>query len=208
MPTIVPVVEGPGDVSSLPQLLLRILLQRHRRPDVLVAHGKGQVVNANGGSKLERDLEKFLRHAQNKSGCGGILVLVDADDDCPVTKFHEMSQRFEQSGIRVPVQVVCAHREYESWFLASLDTIKGKHNIPETAVLASSAEAIADPKKWLSDHMPHGMVYKETTHQASFTASIDLELAFQNSRSFQRLCHALEQLVDAMDQAVPSSPTG
>ncbi len=201
MPMIVPVVEGDGEVSALPQLLLRILLQLHCRPDVLVAQGKGKrgVVNARGRSKLEKDLEKFLLYAQNKPDCGAILVLVDADDDCPVTKFHEISQRCEQSGITVPVQVVYAHREYESWFLASLDTIKGKQNIPETADLTASVEAIADPKKWLSDRMPHGMAYKETTHQASFTNSIDLDLACQNSRSFRRLCHALQQLVEAMD---------
>ena len=205
MPTIVPVVEGSGEVSALPQLLRQILLKRQCRPDVIVAQGKGQVVNANGRSKLERDLEKFLQHAQNKPDCGAILVLVDADNDCPVIQFQEISQRCECSGITVPVQVVCAHREYESWFLASLDTIKGKHNIPETAGLNASVEDIANPKKWLSDQMPSGMAYKETTHQASFTSSVDLDMAYQNSRSFRRLCHALEQLVHAMDRGVPAN---
>ena len=204
MPMIVPVVEGDGEVSALPPLLLRILLQLHCRPDVSITQGKRGVVNARGRSKLEKDLEKYLLHAQNKRDCGAILVLADADDDCPVTKFHEMSQRCEQSGITVPVQVVYAHREYESWFLASLNTIRGTHNIPETATLTRDVEPIADPKKWLSDQMPHGMAYKETAHQASFTSSMDLDMAYQNSRSFRRLCHALEQLVDAMDQAVIS----
>ena len=204
MPMIVPVVEGDGEVRALPQLLLRVLLQLHCRPDVSIPQGKRGVVNSKGRSKLEKHLEKYLLYAQNKPDCGAILVLVDADDDCPVIKFHEMSQRCEQSSITVPVQVVYAHREYESWFLASLNTIRGTHKIPKTASLTRDVESVADPKKWLSDQMPHGMAYKETTHQSSFTSSMDLDIAYQNSRSFRRLCHALEQLVDAMDQAAIS----
>ncbi len=99
--------------------------------------------------------------------------------------------------------MVYAHREYESWFLASLDTIRGRHGIPETASLTGDVEAVANPKQWLSDRMPNGQIYKETTQQASFSSGIDLDLACQNSRSFRRLCHALEQLVEVMSQAAP-----
>ncbi len=174
----------------------------------MVGWGKSKVVMAKNRSKLEKEIERFLRHAQNKTDCGGILVLVDADNDCPVTLFREMSQRCKQSGVTVPVQVVYACREYESWFLASLATIRGRNGIPESASLTGLAEAVTDPKKWLSDQMPDGKAYKETAHQASFTNSVDLDMAYQNSRSFRRLCHALQQLVEDMDQAVPASPSG
>ena len=59
MTTIVPVVEGPGDVASLPILLSRILLERYNRPDVVVAHGKTMVVKANGRPKLENRFEEI-----------------------------------------------------------------------------------------------------------------------------------------------------
>ena len=136
MSTIVPIVEGPGDVSALPHLLVRILQQIHCRPDIMVAHGKTRVVNAQNRSNLGKKLEKFLGHAQNKPDCSAILVLVDADDDCPVTEAQSLSQRCQAIGVGVPVQVVYAHREFESWFLASLETIKGQHGISETAVSA------------------------------------------------------------------------
>ncbi len=200
MPTIVPVVEGPGDVAALPELLSRILLQMYGRPDIIVGWGKSRVVMAKDRSRLEKELERFLRHAQNKPDCGGILVLMDADNDCPVTLFREMSGRCQQSGVTVPVQVVYARREYESWFLASLATMRGRNGIPDSAALTVEAEEVADPKRWLSSQMPDGMAYKETSHQASFSSAIDLDLARHNSRSFRRLCHALEQLADAMDQ--------
>lgn len=199
MRTIVPIVEGDGDADALPELLARILQDKYGRYDVAVVRGKTKVVKANGRQNLEKKLEKFLGHAQNKPNCGAILVLVDADEDCPVTLAGDLTQRCNQIGIRCPVQIVCACREYESWFLASLGTIKGRHGIATTAALSGDAEAVPNPKQWLSEQMPSGQAYKETTHQASLSSVIDLDLALRNSRSFRRLCRALEQLLSTID---------
>ena len=195
MPTIVPVVEGAGDVAALPELLGRILRERFNRPDVIVAQGRSRVVTANGRQKLESKLENFLQHAQKKPQCDAILVLLDADDDCPVNLAQGLLERCKRLGLNCPVEIVCAHRSYESWFLASLDTIKGRGNIPDTAVLVQAAEDVSSPKQWLTDQMPRGRAYKETIHQASLSRSIDIGAAHHNSRSFRRLCHALEQLL-------------
>ena len=195
MPTIVPVVEGAGDVAALPELLGRILRERFNRPDVIVAQGKNGVVNANGRQNLERKLENFLQHAQNKPQCDAILVLLDADDDCPVALAQGLLERCERMGLNRPVQIVCAHRSYESWFLTSLDTIKGQRGIGDTAVLSRAAEDVSNPKQWLTNQMPTGQAYKETIHQASLSRSIDIGAAHHNSRSFRRLCHALKQLL-------------
>ena len=190
-----PVVEGDGDAEALPQLLNRILTEKLNRYDIVVAEGKSKVVKANGLSKLKNNLEKFLLHAQNKPKCGAILILVDADVKCPVSLAQHISQRCEQIGTRCPAQVVCADRTYESWFLASLDTIRGSHGIASTAALSCDAEDVPRPKQWLTSQMPAGQAYKETIHQASLSQKIDLDLAYRNSRSFRRLCHALEQLL-------------
>ena len=206
MLTIVPVVEGDGDAAAFPELLVRILQEKHNRYDVFVAQGKTKVVKTNGRQNLEKKLEKFLGHAQNKPKCGAILILVDSDIDCPVTLAQELSQRCDQIDIRCPVQIVCASRSYEAWFLASLNTIKGRHGIPNTAVLLDDPEGVLNPKQWLSDQMPSGQAYKETTHQASLSRVIDLDLAHQNSRSFRRLCHALEQLLFTVD-TLPAEET-
>ena len=86
-----------------------------------------------------------------------ILVLLDADDDCPVTvNLSNLSQRCEPFQSICPVEVVYAHREYESWFLASLDTIKGRSVIPDTASFSAAVEDISNPKQWLTDQMPPG----------------------------------------------------
>ena len=197
MMTIVPVVEGDGDVAALPILLSRILLERYNRPDVVVAHGKTMVVKANGRPKLENRFEDFLQHAQNKPECDAILVLLDTDGDCPVQLAQRLLQRCEQMGLMRPLEIVCAHWSYESWFLASLETIKGQRGISDTAALSHCAEDVQNPKQWLTNQMPPGRAYKETTHQAPLTQHIDIGMAHNNSRSFRRLCHALELLLDS-----------
>ncbi len=202
MTTIIPVVEGVGDATALPGLLGRILLERYNRPDIMVAQGRTNVVTANGRQKLESKLENFLQHAQNKPECDAILILLDTDGDCPVALAQRLLQRCEHMGLMRPLEIVCAHWSYESWFLASLDTIKGQRGISDTAALTQDAEDIPNPKHWLTNQMPHGQAYKETLHQASLSSFIDIEMAYHNSRSFRRLCHALELLLDST-----SSPT-
>ena len=198
--TIVPMVEGQGDVAALPPLLGRILLEMYNRSDVVVGQGRNMVVKTNGRSNLESSLDKFLDHAQSRPDCGAILILLDADDDCPVTLARHLWQRCQEIGTRCPVQVVCAHREYESWILASLETIRDRAGIPDNASFAGDADAVPNPKQWLTDRMGRGQAYKETTDQPSLSSRIDLELQ-ANSRSFRRLCHAVEQLLEAAGPA-------
>ena len=193
--TIVPIVEGDGDAAAFPELLARIIQEKYGRYDVFVAQGKSKVVKANSRDKLESRLDKFLLHAQKKPGCRAILILLDADTDCPVTLAQTLAERCEQIGTKCPVEIVCANRAYESWLLASLQTIVGRHGIPESAALPRTAEEVPNPKTWLSSQMPEGQAYKETTHQASLSRAIDLDTAQINSRSFRRLCHAVEQLL-------------
>ena len=200
MPVIVPIVEGDGDAAALPGLLTRILAEKYGRGDVLVAHGK-RVVKANGRQNLERKLDRFLGHAQNRPDCAAVLIVVDADDDCPAELAERLLKRCRDIGTRRPVEIVCACRSYEAWLLASLETIRGRHGIPDAATLPADAENIPDPKRWLDEQMPTGQSYKPTTHQPSFSSAINPCLAHRNSRSFRRLCHALEQLVAAVDSS-------
>ena len=196
MLNIVPIVEGDGDIGAFSALLSKIIHGKYQRYDVSVAQGKGQVVKANGRGNLENKLDKFLGHAQNRPNCGAILVLVDSDSDCPVTLAQELYQRSAKIGSKYPVEVVCANPSYESWLLASLDTIRGKCGISADANLTCSPEDVPNPKQWISETMPRGKAYKETIHQTTLSRAIDVCLAHKNSRSFRRLCHAVEELLD------------
>ena len=83
--------------------------------------------------------------------------------------------------------------------MASWETIRGNAGISDTSYFTGNAEELSDVKGWLTQQMPPGRIYKPTLNQASLTTHIDMERAIINSRSFRRLCHAVEQLVGAMN---------
>ena len=202
MRCIVPIVEGSGDVQATPILIRKILAERMNSFDIGIAKPK----RAGGRSKLDRPggIEAFVGHASRTPGCAGLLILADSDDDCGIEWAQGICERCAALGTSVPIAVVSAVREYENWFLASLDSIKG-NLIRGNVTLDENLENIDNPddvggaKGWITRQMPSGRAYKETSDQASLTSMIDLSLAHANSRSFRRLCHAIEELKTAMD---------
>ena len=198
MPKLIPVMEGHGEVEALSFLMRRVLQDRFVRYDVNIGSGPRGSVRAPGRGQLEKDLGKYLRHAKGKPDCAGILVLIDADKDCPLELAEKLRSQCGDSGVNVPVEIVCAKEEYEVWFLASIDTIRSQAIIPTNSMPENLVETQSSPKSWLTHNMPLGKAYKPTLHQEPFTAHINLQMAYDNSRSFRRLCHALEQLLDAI----------
>lgn len=204
MPRIVPIVEGPGEVEAVPVLLKRLLTEMGRN-DIQIENPQ----NAHGCFNLTKfgGIEKFVENAWTKRNCGAVLVLVDADKRCPLEMAQSFSQRISAIGVRFPVVIAVAKCEYEAWFLASLETIAGKPwqgraGLPPELGYTGNCEAITGVKGWLGRHLPPGHSYKPSQDQAVLTTMLDLELARKNSRSFRRLCHALEQAVSAIDQGL------
>ena len=203
-PSIVAIVEGDGEKKSVPDLVRRVIGERLGRHNILVpppkiAHSKSNLVT------MEK-LEKFLRYAIHDK-CSGILVLVDADEECPLEEAPKLAARAATLNLKVPVAIVYAKSECETWFICSLsqsggEGIRRKLGIPETVNAPNNVEDITGAKGWLNRNMPIGRIYKETTHQEILTYDIDLDLVHNNSRSFRRLCHAIEELVHAIDNGV------
>ena len=203
-PVIVPIVEGDGEVEAVPLLLRRVLGERHGRYDIRIQ----KPINARGKTKLLRKFGSFLEYARRDQECNAVLVLLDGDDDCPRDLATELAQTAAGLNMGVPVAVVCAHREYETWFIASLDsetgdTIRATLGLSETAFHEGDVESIASPKGWIQVRMPQRSGYKETQDQPALTPFIDIEHTQRRSRSFQRLCHAVEELLCAIDSGTP-----
>lgn len=192
MPTLVPIVEGDGDAVAMPVLLRKILVELQAY-DWTVGHPK----KAGGIRSLTSKLDSFLSYAQRENDCGAILIVQDLDDGCPLHDASKLAQQVQQLQIPVPVAVVLAHHEYEAWFLASLATVAGHHGLPAELVHPGDVESRRGVKEWLSKQMPRGRAYKERVDQVKWTHLIDLPLARQHSRSFRRLCHAVEQVLAA-----------
>jgi len=131
----------------------------------------------------------------------------NSHNGCPVEMATDFAQRILALGVRFPVVIVIAKCEYETWFLASLETIAGVlldggYALPADLVYPDEVENRVGVKGWLTRQFPQGRIYKETIHQASMTKLLDPERIRQRSRSFRRFCHALEQAVEAIDQGL------
>jgi len=136
-------------------------------------------------------LEKAIRYHQKFDDCAALLILLDMDDACPTEKAYEITGRIGHMGpLPFSIVVVCAKREYESWFLASLETIH------DGRAYGDDPEDKRDAKGWLRKNFK----YKQTRHQALYTQKLDIALAHGRSRSFRRLYHAFQELVDAMQK--------
>lgn len=195
MPKIVPIVEGDGEVTAIPVLLRKILWQIARF-DIQVARPK----NANGKGNLTKEggLEKFIRYSWKERDCGAILVLLDADKDCPLLLAQNLARRVEAIGLLFPVAIVVAKRMYETWFLASIATIAGQLDLPDGLIPPPNIEDVPNPKAWIEEHFPAGRAYKETQDQEAMTNLMDIDLA-SSARSFQRMIHAISQALEAID---------
>ncbi len=200
LPNIAAIVEGDGDVDAVPGLLRRILWERLFRYDIRAANPK----QANGKPNLLKKFERFLRYAIIDN-CDAILVILDADRECPVDEARTLAARAAALSLAVPVAIVYANSEYETWFIASLSegtgaAIRARLGIPDTVHAPDNFESMRGAKAWLNERMPDSRAYKETEDQGPLTYHIDLDLAYLRSRSFRRLCHAVDELVAAIDQ--------
>lgn len=186
MSAVVSIVEGDGEVAALPVLLRR--LGEWRTPDRYV--DVLPPIRVRRDRFLNKD-EEFRRHlllAAGKCGEGGwILVLLDADDDCPMEQGPRLLQRAQAVVPHRRVSVVLAKREYESWFIASAASLNGCRGFALGPADAVDAEVPRNAKGWMGERMVAG-TYRETTDQPAFSARMDLQQAFDRSRSFRKLC--------------------
>jgi hypothetical protein len=190
---IVSIVEGDGEVAALPILLRRLADWRPTPtyPDVQppIRVRRDRFLNR------EDEFVRYLRLAAAKCGDEGwILVLLDADDDCPATF---AAQVFERARACVPnrsISVVMANREYEAWFIAAAESLNGQRGFVHRADETVEPEAPRDAKGWIRERM-RGGVYGTTTDQPAFTALMNLEQAFARSRSFRKLCNEWDRRV-------------
>lgn len=190
------VVEGDGEVRALPVLLRRLAQWRTPGVDTQVL----PPIRVAKDRFLNRPLE-FARHLQLAAAkCGEdgwVLLLLDADDDCPATQGAEVAARARKLLPHRRLAVVLANREYEAWFIAAAASLNGCRGFGCHAEDAKvDAERPRNAKGWMAQRMA-SRVYRETTDQAAFSAVLDLDLAFANSRSFRKLCSEWSKNVGA-----------
>ena len=205
------IAEGDGDKPAI-GVILRRLPGSH---EDLVQVQVGEVYNAHGRGNLTRadGIERFSRLAA--LGHDAVLVVLDADRDCPLTLAAELAARMKACALGVPAAVVCANHAFECWFLADMESIrgqsvKGRVLLRRAAEIQESPELIVNPKARLRDLLMPQEYYKESSDQPALAALVDLGRVESRCRSFRRLISGLRDLQAAAasgtDTATPMIP--
>jgi hypothetical protein len=194
-PTIAPIVEGEGDIPAI-----RILIQR-----VATSEFPNAYVNIARPMRVPRSrlmqpgqLERYVGIAAQHRGA--VLVLIDADDDCPKTLGPQLLTRIRAARGDLPAAVVLANREYEAWFLASGESLRGKCGLPREFATLVNPEAIRGAKERLSLHM--GRKYNEPHDQPALTTHFAMQQAHQHSRSFRKCYKEIKRLLEEVQGKV------
>jgi hypothetical protein len=184
--TIQPIVEGHGEVAALP-ILLRRLQDAAVNYEFRIGH---PIRKKRSDLVIEAKLRTAVQLAKGTPDCVGILILLDADDDAACTKGPQLLNWARTEAGKIPCEVVLANREYEAWFLASMESLRGRSGVSGTATSHATPEDVRDAKGAVQAQMTRGVAYSPTAHQPSLTAAMDLSQVHLSCRSFQKLVRA------------------
>ncbi|NPV59606.1 MAG: DUF4276 family protein [Actinobacteria bacterium] len=192
------IVEGRSEVEST-RILLQRIFEYLELDYVEVARpfrvARNSIVRE---GKLENAISLLVRDRRNID-C--ILVLLDADDDCPVELGMDLLGRCRRC-TNIPTRVVIANREFEAWFLGSKTSLRGIRGIRIDAEIPADPENIRGAKEHLSRNMI-GRRYIEVDDQPALAARMDINLAFRKCRSFRKLCTDLRALYEEINMNNP-----
>jgi len=190
-PVIVPIVEGQSEVESVPVLLRRLI------------HGQAaSTIGIRRPIRVKRqrvvkpgELERTVELAAMQPDCRAILVLLDADDDCPAILGPDLLHRTRVAHADVPCWVVLAKAELESWFVGSIESLRGYRGISPEATSPAAPEEIRGAKEWLTRQMPTGRAYLEVDDQPALASRFDVEQARHKCDSFDKFVRDVEAIV-------------
>lgn len=189
---IAAIVEGHGESEAAPVLIRRI--------GTSIDPGLAPVILRPlriSASKLRRpgEVERAVELAARKlEGFGGIVILLDCDwtGGCPALDAPLLLERATAARSDLPIAVVLAKQEFENWFLAAANSLRGKRGLRSDVEAPDNVEAIRGAKEWLSDRMARR--YSPTQDQAALAAVLDLTEA-RTAPSFDKFYRDVERIL-------------
>ena len=194
--TIASVVEGHGEVQALPLLLRRIA---HELGVYELDVPKPNRVSRSTLATPTGIVRAVQQGAYRVGGRGGVLVLFDADDDCPKDLVEQLLSPARGARSDKNVSLVVATKEFEAWFLAAANSLAGKCGLPDDFTWAGDPEDKRDAKGVISEALraATGHSYQETVDQARLSAAFDMVAARRASASFDKFWREVETLLAA-----------
>ena len=144
--------------------------------------------------------------ALRQPGCAAVLIMFDGDGDCPAELAPRVHRWAKEAAGGVPCEVVLPHREYEAWFLAAIESLRGNRGIKSDAPPHPDPEAPRGAKAALEARMHASASYLATMHQPAFSARFSMAAAHARCRSFRKLTKSFGDLLLAMGQHVDPWP--
>lgn len=190
--SIITIVEGHGEVFAVP-ILLRRLGERFAPETQITVFTP--IRRSRDRFLLEGELEKDVQLAAEKlNGPGAILIILDTDGECPAELGPSVLARALAARPDRTIRVMLAHCEYEAWFVAAAESLRGRRGLSAELAAPEKPEAIQGAKEWLRRHMIGSRTYSETADQPALTALFDIDAA-RSCRSFDRFCRVFQNLL-------------
>ena len=212
--------EGHGEVSALP-ILIRRLLKEKNAGDVLyldkdLIRDKPSHLFKWDKNNQRPDLSKWAKRielAARKREVGGVLAVYDGDakkfpagspnDFCPATAARMMATAGVQAGAGklFSLSIVFACSEFESWLVAGAESFAGRPLSDGRILLPANVRLPTGDhesrgKGWLEQNC---VSYRPTRDQSALTELLDFQFVrAKKLRSFERLEHSVEQLLEAV----------
>lgn len=187
---IVPIVEGQSEVRAVGVLTRRVLFGLEVF-DLPVA--KPFRVKRNRIVRLGELERTVLQAERSRPGASAIMVLLDADTDCPALLGADLRER-AQTSTSLASSVVLPKVEIEAWILAGIESVRGVRGIAMDATPPPDPEAVRDVKGALSDRMDGSRGYVATDDLPAFFDTLDLDLVASRSASFEKFRRDLTSL--------------
>ncbi len=186
-------MEGYGEVEAVPKLLRRIAQSLPNRPSIDVNPPwrvkAGSFLN---DSQYFSKCVEFAARKAKQAPRGCVLILLDCEDDCPAELGPKLLAKARACRGDIPIEVILAYREFETWFLAAAHSLRGVAGLSATVDPPANPESLRDAKGWLTKHM--ATPYNEPEHQPRMTANFSLTEAARVP-SFSRLLNKLASLL-------------
>jgi hypothetical protein len=197
---VYPIVEGHGEERALPELIRNFLHNKYEYYEFEILHPYRLPRDKMKKSDLLPVIElgtQRLKDRVSPGDVGLVLCVCDADDDCPVTLKNQIDRNVDTGNEQIHFAFVAADREYETWFLAAVNSFSNHQDCVNNLPAIDNLLNIRDAKGYFERHvLKDGRYYSETVDQAKFSSLIDFSLAPENnSRSLRRLLRIFERII-------------
>jgi hypothetical protein len=187
---IQPIVEGDGEVTAIPELLRRFC---HAAQSY--ALGVNPPIRRKRSDLVtEMGIRKAVRLALKRPHCAAILIIFDSDDDCPKDVAPRVQSWAASEATAVPCFVVMPVCEYEAWFLATVESLRGVRGILVDAISDTAPESRRGAAEEVRKRMAPNRRYSKPVDQPALTARFDMAVAYQRCRSFRRMVRVFGQI--------------